>query len=285
MTRGRTNVLRPTGRAESCETSPDGMGIARLLNEYAGQRNNALAACDACCTRRSEVMSKRPTPWTRLGFKYLVVAVGDWRCIAWRRTVASMGLLEIKFQPEISIDRVNIGSHWIKRNRGRIYRSMADYDRVLTKIVTKSPVSDDYYVSAGTGDFVVPWLQRLYRHAEISGAPVPRIRKLVFKCLSIELMDTLLNNRMLAGEFKDRLDANLRGICNDELIRSRGLEIEIRRWTQLPPFHGHMFGDNLLIGAWSIDSTGFLHVQTPVTHFCGKSFSEERAIATKAFSA
>lgn len=195
-----------------------------------------------------------------------------------------MGLLEIKFQPEINIDRINIGTHWIKRSRGRIYRSTADYDRALTRIVTKSPVSDDYYVSAGTGDFVVPWLQRLYRHAEINGSPVPRIRRLVFKCLSIEIMDTLLNNRMLAGEFKDRLEANLHGICNDALIRSHGVEIEIRRWTRLPPFHGHMFGENLLIGPWSIDSAGLLHVQTPVTHFRAKLSSEERAIASKAFA-
>jgi hypothetical protein len=186
-----------------------------------------------------------------------------------------MGLLEVKFQPEINIAQANPASSWFRRDRGRTYASTAECDRALTKLLTRASAPDDYYVSAGTADFVVPWLQRLYRRTETSRGPAPKIRRVIFKCLSTELADVLLANKMIAQEFKERLDVNLRAICEDSLIRSHGVEVEIRRWNHLPPFHGHMFGENLIIGPWSIDSAGLLHAQTPVTHFRGKLIKEE----------
>jgi hypothetical protein len=193
-----------------------------------------------------------------------------------------MGLLEIKFQPEINFGNANFQSS-LRRRPGRIYKSTADFDKILTRLVMRPTTAKDYYVSAGTADFTVPWLQRLYRHAEINGGPIPKIRRLIFKCISIELMDILLANHMLAVEFKERLEANLRGITHDSLITSYGVQIEVRRWTRLPPFHGHMFGDELLIGPWSIDSTGLLHVQTPMTHFRGKLIRESLDTVRKDF--
>jgi hypothetical protein len=101
--------------------------------------------------------------------------------------------------------------------------------------------------------------------------------------MAVDLMDTLLAHHMLAVEFKDRLEANLRGIANDSLIRSHGVQIEVIRWTRLPPFHGHMYGDDLLIGPWSIDSTGLLHVQTPMAHFRGKNLRESLDVVRRDF--
>ncbi|WP_433264818.1 hypothetical protein ACQPZF_36175 [Actinosynnema sp. CS-041913] len=194
-----------------------------------------------------------------------------------------MGLLEVKFQPEINIAQANPGSSWFRRDRGRTYASTAECDKALIKLVTRTSAPDDYYVSAGTADFVVPWLQRLYRCAEISRGPTPKIRRLIFKCLSAELTEVLLVNKMIAQKFKERLEVNLRAISEDSLIRSHGVEIEVRRWNRLPPFHGHMFGENLIIGPWSIDSTGLLHAQTPVTHFRGRLIKEELNNTQKMF--
>src|SRR5262245_26761676 len=77
--------------------------------------------------------------------------------------------------------------------RGQVKMHHAEsYMKVLTKLVIESNERQSLFVSIGTGDFLAPWLTRLYTEQSASGKnKTPRISKLVIKRLSFSLVTQL----------------------------------------------------------------------------------------------
>lgn len=193
-----------------------------------------------------------------------------------------MGIIDLNLRPEINVGGSASGWNPFRR-RPKVYSEAAEYDTALTQAVSRASESHDLYCSVGTADFIVPWLQRLYRHAEINYKPAPRIHRVLVRHLPYGLIDDLSRCGALDGEFGSRLGANILSLEKDPVIGSHGVEIEVRPWKRLPAFHGHMYSQDLLIGLWSIDSGGHLHVQSPVTHLSGSRHSDRLEAARKTF--
>lgn len=154
--------------------------------------------------------------------------------------------------------------HW-ERLRGRVRIHTVDkYTDVLTRLVTDTVEPQPLYVSVGHADFVSQWLDRLYRETGQIGGTEPRITRLIVKRLSDDAIGKLEEVGALSSGFGEKLASNLKTIRSNPGITRNRVEIQERFWIGLPPFHGYLFGDRLLIGPWSVDEAGHLHVQTPI---------------------
>ena len=156
-----------------------------------------------------------------------------------------MGVIDLKLNPEINIS--GSASSWNPFRRGpRVYTAVAEYDMALTRMVSHSKELHDLYCSVGTADFIVPWLQRLYRHAEATYKPVPKIQRILIRHLPYALIESLSRCEVLDSEFGARLRSNISTLAKDPIISNCGVEIDIRPWKRLPAFHGHLYSQDFL---------------------------------------
>jgi hypothetical protein len=196
--------------------------------------------------------------------------------------MASMGVIDLNLTPQINVGGTTSG--WNIFHRGpRVYSESVESEGALTRTVCRSKELHDLCCSVGTADFVVPWLQRLYRNAESNHKPAPKIQRVLIRHLPYALIEELSRCGVLDSEFGTRLRGNVSNLINDSVISSHGARVEVRPWSQLPPFHGHLYSQDLIVGVWSIDSAGRLHVQTPMTHLSGDRFADRIAAARRTF--
>jgi hypothetical protein len=194
-----------------------------------------------------------------------------------------MGIIDLNLNPQINVQ--NFSTRWSRlRREPRVYSEVAEYDMALTRAISRSKEPHDLCCSVGTADFIVPWLQRLYRHAEANFKPSPKIQKILIRHLPYKLIEELSKCGVLDSGFGNTLRSNVFNLTNDSVIGNHGVKIEVRPWGQVPPFHGHLYSLDFLVGLWSIDSAGRLHVQTPITHLKGERFADRLAVARKAFT-
>jgi len=197
--------------------------------------------------------------------------------------MARMGIIDLNFSPQINVH--GSSSAWNPFRRGlKIYAEAAEYDMALTRTVARSKESHDLCCSVGIADFIVPWLQRLYRHAEMNHKPSPKIQRILIRHLPYALIEELSRCGVLGDDFSSRLQGNISTLTNDSVISGHGVRVEVRPWKQLPPFHGLLYSKDFLAGVWSIDSSGRLHVQTPLTHLTSDRFADRVAAARRAFT-
>lgn len=193
-----------------------------------------------------------------------------------------MGIIDLNLSPQINVH--GSASGWnLFRRRPKVYEEAAEYDMALTQAVARSKEPHDLCCSVGTADFIVPWLQRLYRHAEMNHKASPKIQRVLIRHLPCSLIEELSRCAVLDGDFSSRLQGNIYALTNDSVLSSHGVGIEVRPWKKLPPFHGHLYSQDFLAGVWSIDSAGHLHVQTPLTHLAGDRFADRLAAARRTF--
>jgi transcriptional regulator with XRE-family HTH domain len=127
----------------------------------------------------------------------------------------------------------------------------------LTELVTTSRKKQRLYVAVGEADFVRAWLSRLVQGT--TGLRTPAISGLVI--LGIKPVDARRLEK--EGRLKPRFTANM--LQNIEAIAAdTGLALDHRFWKHQPEFHGYLYGEVALYGAWALDGLGRMHVMTPV---------------------
>lgn len=160
------------------------------------------------------------------------------------------------------------------------------YNRVLTGLVTRSNQLQPLFVSIGSGDFVASWLTRLYSEENITVEnKIPKINKLVIKRLAYPLIDKLEKIDVLEPGFRDATESNIRILRNDPFLKRERVTVEEREWQSLPPFHGYLYGDRLLIGPWMVNQAGYLHVKTPLWETNQRHFPGRLSMAREFFEA
>lgn len=155
------------------------------------------------------------------------------------------------------------------------------YYAILTEIVTKNDCASDLYVSVGEGDFLYAWLTRLYQESPLDLQP--KIKRLIIKRLSDELLDDYIAKGRLAKSFKNKIERNIASIKEDDQLERNEVEIEIRFWRGFPEFHGYLCGDEMLIGKWQNNINGNLHVKTQLFYTKKQSFPKEYQIVKMGF--
>ena len=146
------------------------------------------------------------------------------------------------------------------RKRVCVYRNSDEVYPAITKLVTSAKQKHPLLVSIGEGDFVQSWLSRICEehqsHVQISRLVLARIRT--------DLAEVLEEQGLLRSEFRSSMLANIEALRADPGVQRADIQVEVRTWSGLPPFHGWLFGDRMLIGRWSVNDAGELHVKTPV---------------------
>lgn len=143
----------------------------------------------------------------------------------------------------------------------RVHRNSDECYAILTACVTDPVVRPQpLFVSVGTADFVSGWLTRICRERV---EPI-KISELVIVRMRDELIGQMEKQGELEKGFRHQLKANLRVLRTDSQIRQKGIRVIEKLWEHRPPFHGYCYGSRVLIGHWSADSSGKLHVKTPL---------------------
>lgn len=157
---------------------------------------------------------------------------------------------------------------WVRGYQLSLHVTQEAYAHALKRMVTKPGKAGNgriLFVSIGAADFLTPWLRRLYSESSMMGGQsAPRLHKLVIKRLDDTLARKLESDRVLESGFTNRMLANIQALRDDCHIISAGVNIEERIWSGLPPFHGFLCEDRLLIGNWSVNDGGLLHNHTPL---------------------
>ena len=196
--------------------------------------------------------------------------------------MARTGIIDLNFSPQVNVHGTSLT--WNPFRRGlKVYVDAAEYDMALTRVMARSKESHDLCCSVGIGDFIVPWLQRLYRHTEMNHKLTPKIQRILIRHLPYALIEELSRCGVLGNDFGPRLQSNISTLINDSVISGHGVGVEVHPWAQLPSFHGLLYSQDFLAGIWSIDSSGRLHVQTPLSHFTGNRFPDRLAAARRTF--
>lgn len=169
----------------------------------------------------------------------------------------------------IAAVKIDVGSLWevladAVRGRAATGIGVAGHTEKLTALVTRKDASDVLFASVGTGDFLTPWLTRLYAETE-RGEPVLRLKRIVVKHLDFTLASKLEAASVLERNFTNKLRLNLDTLQHDPALTEAGVVLETRVWKVLPLFHGYLFGEEFLIGPWSVGRRGQLHVKTSLS--------------------
>lgn len=158
----------------------------------------------------------------------------------------------------------------------RVHVSVAGYTSSLTKLVTAAGEDRPLLVSIGTGDFLAPWLTRLYHEQAVNPkARRPRLNQLVIKHLDEKLARSLVTLNVLQDGFWDALQTNLNTLRSDPYLKRYNVQIDIRSWPVVPPFHGYLCQDRILVGPWMVNESGHLHVKTPLFEAHRKAASQQ----------
>ena len=157
------------------------------------------------------------------------------------------------------------------------------YNEILSNFVMSSDQPQPLFVSIGSGDFVSSWLTRLYHEYSITGENKPKINKLVIKRLTYSQIDMYEQIGILQPGFRVAAESNIQILQNDPLLKREGVTVEEREWKSLPPFHGYLYGDRLLIGPWMVNEAGQLHVKTPLWETNQRNFAGRHAMIRELF--
>lgn len=167
-----------------------------------------------------------------------------------------------------SLVTINVGNLW-EAIAGALTRKKAtwigvsDYTKALTNAVSEQKHDGTLYVSVGTGDFLTPWIRRLYAES-VTDTKCPRIQRLIVKHIDLDKARGLEALKILEPRFVDKLQLNIETLQSDLALKSYGIEVEVRHWPTMPFFHGYLVGKEFLIGHWQFGHGGQLHVRTPL---------------------
>lgn len=166
----------------------------------------------------------------------------------------------------------------------KVHVSITGYTSSLTKLVSVKGEDRTLFASVGTGDFLAPWLTRLYsEHAAQPEKKRPRLNRLVIKHLDEKLARSLESLHVLEEGFWDALQANLRKVRNDPYVKRYGVVIDVHSWQQVPPFHGYLCQNRILVGPWMVNEAGHLHVKTPLFEADRKAVPQQHEFVRKQF--
>lgn len=169
-----------------------------------------------------------------------------------------------------SLITIDVGNLWdalagALRGRDDAIVSVGEYAQELSNLMQSPGGNEALYVSVGTGDFLTPWLTRLYSEP-ITGLAKPRARvnRLVIKHIDFDAAEAYEAVGVLETGFVAKLRLNLQTLRTDSDLAAHGVSVHTSTWPQLPLFHGYVFGDQFLIESWRVGSGGYLHVRTPL---------------------
>lgn len=175
---------------------------------------------------------------------------------------------------------------WSMLTRKIKVHHMEEYTQALTKLVTERRESRTLFVSIGTGDFLAPWLTRLYTEESIAFRDrEPKISKLVVKRLPSAMISELEKIHLLEDGFNTRVEMNIQALKKDPNLKRSGVSVEEREWKDIPPFHGYMYGEKILIGPWMVNEAGQLHVKAPLWETRQKDFPKRHETVRTWFEA
>jgi hypothetical protein len=170
----------------------------------------------------------------------------------------------------------------LERITGRLKAfSQPEFEVALKRLMHGSNFDGELGISLGNGFFANAFLTRLLRNGEVNKEKGARIHRLTVKSISPTLVAALQSQGMLPANFQIELDVHLatwKSLCAEHRIA-----FESRIWTKLPPFHGFLLSNALLLNHWEVDETGQLTWITPVIYqltkkFHLKSFAHFRAL-------
>lgn len=169
-----------------------------------------------------------------------------------------------------SLITIDVGNLWDTLARAFGGRDDAligvdEYPQQLSALVQSSGTKTPLYVSVGTGDFLTPWLTRLYSEPATSlDKPTARIERLSVKHIELQAAARFEAAQVLEPNFVRKLELNLNTLKTDSDLVTHGVTLDTSTWQRLPLFHGYLFDDQFLIGPWRVGPSGYLHARTPL---------------------
>lgn len=142
-------------------------------------------------------------------------------------------------------------------NEGRVGLTPSDCESLMTRFVTASGTDQVLYISVGECDFHKRWIPDLYDGTSRRLNGRPRISRIVIKCIAPAVIENYEQRGWLEPRFGENLASNLKSIQARRALKD--VPIDIRYWQDLPPFHGFLFGDDLLMGHWEFNGEYFHH--------------------------
>lgn len=156
--------------------------------------------------------------------------------------------------------------------------SRARYWIHLIQLLTRAPTPQTLCVSIGTADFLV----ELVKFLVADGKPV-MLDRLVVKGFADDVRRQLMECRGLEPAFDDQMDGNLAAI--ESTLASMPTPVPLMRtaWHGLPPFHGYLLGDHLLIADWQRGKDEQIHHRTALFESTREEFPWQHDHARRVF--
>ena len=141
------------------------------------------------------------------------------------------------------------------------------YGPLLYNLICTSPIAQELSISIGKGDFVEQLLFRLFDEQESKGSTIDSISHVEILCLDENFTKKLEEQDALETDFLSKMKLHVNSVFKK--LQHRHIPCDILSVSDIPNFHGWMYGEHAFIGNWTRNADGFWQVNTPLLYHNG----------------